>query len=47
MTAGGNSEQVSKAKTILVRSVIGAIVVFSAMSISIFIFDRILQATAS
>jgi hypothetical protein len=42
MTAGGNDDQVTKAKKILRNSVIGLIIVFSAYAISTFILDRVL-----
>ena len=41
MTAGGNSDQVGKAKTIMINSVIGLIILLAAYSISIFVVDAL------
>lgn len=45
MTAGGNDEQVSKAKRVLTSSIIGLIIVLSSWAIARFVIDRLLQAT--
>lgn len=45
MTAGGNSEQVDKAKGILFASVIGLIIILSAYSISKFVITNLFKAT--
>jgi len=45
MTAGGNSEQVDKAKKIIVNGVIGLVIVMSAYTISYFVVQRISGAT--
>ncbi|HEX9664618.1 MAG TPA: pilin [Patescibacteria group bacterium] len=45
MTAGGNEEKVTKAKTLLRNAVIGLIIVISAYSITYFVITQIGQAT--
>lgn len=45
MTAGGNEEQVSRAKRIIVSSIIGLIIVLSSWAIARFVIERLLQAT--
>ncbi len=45
MTAGGNEEQVGKAKTWIFNSVIGLVIIFSAYSITIFAFRIVLGQT--
>ena len=42
MTAGGQEEQVTKAKDIIKRSVMGLIIVLAAYSITFFVMDRLL-----
>ncbi len=46
MTAGGNEENVTKAKSIIKTSVIGLIIILSAYAITIFVVSRIMIATA-
>ncbi len=43
MTAGGNAEQVQKAKDGIIRSIIGLIIIISAYSIMHFVFKYILK----
>ncbi len=45
MTAGGNSDQVDKAKSILFASVIGLLIILSAYSISRFVITNLFKAT--
>ncbi len=45
MTAGGNDEQVGKAKKVLINSVLGLVIIFSAYAITQFIFNRLVGAT--
>ncbi len=45
MTAGGNQDQVGKARRIITGAVIGMIIVFAAYAISDFVFGQILTAT--
>jgi hypothetical protein len=45
MTAGGNSDQVDKAKKILINSIIGLVIIMAAYAISTFVFGAILGAT--
>lgn len=45
MTAGGNDDQVSKAKSILSASIIGLVIILSAYSISRFVLSRLYSAT--
>ena|SRR3989338_2093869 len=45
MTAGGNSDQIDKAKGILFASVIGLIIILSAYSISRFVITNLFKAT--
>lgn len=44
MTAGGNSDQVGKAKTIMINSVIGLIILLAAYSISFFVINALSSA---
>ena len=44
MTAGGNSDQVGKAKTIMINSVIGLIVLLAAYAISSFVIEALANA---
>jgi len=45
MTAAGNSDQVDRAKKIIINGVIGMIIVMSAYSISYFVVQRISSST--
>lgn len=45
MTAGGNDEQVGKAKTLIRDAVIGLIIILSAYAISYYILDNLIKAT--
>ncbi|MBU0625044.1 hypothetical protein KKF05_01735 [Patescibacteria group bacterium] len=45
MTAGGNTENVDKAKKLITNAIIGIIIVLAAYSISYFVLQRILTAT--
>ena len=45
MTAGGNEEKVTKAKTTLTRAVIGLIITISAYSIWFFIFMKLIYGS--
>jgi hypothetical protein len=45
MTAAGNEKQVAKAKSILVSSIIGIVIVLSAYSLTAFVLGNILFAT--
>ena len=45
MTAGGNEEQVTKAKKIITNAVIGLIIVMLAYSISYFVISRVSRAS--
>lgn len=47
MTAAGNSEQVGKAKTIIISSVIGLVIILSAYALASFVMVKILGATTS
>jgi hypothetical protein len=47
MTAGGNEQQIEKAKKILSNSVIGLLVVILAYGLSIFIINVIISATTT
>lgn len=42
MTAGGNEDEVTKAKTLLTQSVIGLAIILLAYSITIFVFNTLL-----
>ncbi len=44
MTAGGNADQVGKAKTIMINSVIGLIILLAAYSISYFVINALSSA---
>ncbi len=46
MTASGNEEQITKAKNIIKRSIIGLAIVLSAWAISLAVLLRITNATA-
>ena len=45
MTAGGNEEKVSKAKTTLTRAIIGLIITVSAYAITYFVFGALKSAS--
>ncbi|MFH1030015.1 MAG: hypothetical protein V1770_02020 [bacterium] len=45
MTAGGNDEQVSKAKALIRDAIIGLIITLSAYAISYYILDNLIKAT--
>jgi len=45
MTASGNEEQVTKAKGLIINSVIGIVIVFSAFAISWFVLDKVSSKT--
>ena len=45
MTSGGNKEKVLKAKLLLINGTIGAIVIISAYSITVFVIQNIIKAT--
>jgi hypothetical protein len=47
MTAGGNDDQVGKAKTLVGQAVVGLIIVISAYAISTFVIDAISSATGN
>jgi hypothetical protein len=46
MTAGGNSEQVGSAKSVLINSVIGLVIILSAYAITYAVFDILLAGTS-
>lgn len=46
MTAGGEEEQVTKAKTVLYSSIIGLVIILSAYAISTFVVRQIYSATS-
>lgn len=45
MTAGGNSENVDKAKKIIINATIGLIIVLAAYSITYFVIQAVMNAT--
>lgn len=45
MTAGGNESQVSEAKTHIVQSLIGLVIILASLGITIFVIDNITAAT--
>jgi len=47
MTAGGNSDQVDKAKKIIINATIGLIITMAAYSISYFVVNAIVTATTT
>lgn len=47
MTAGGNEDNVKKAKSILLNSVIGLVILLSAYAISKFVIDQLAGATGT
>lgn len=47
MTAGGNEDNISKAKKILMASVIGLLIILVSYSITWFVFNAITGATSS
>ncbi|MFH2063455.1 MAG: hypothetical protein ABIJ46_04900 [bacterium] len=46
MTAGGNDDQVGKAKKIITNSVIGLVIIMAAYAIATFVFEAIITASA-
>ncbi len=46
MTSQGNDDQVRKARTIIIRSAIGLFIVLASLSITWFVFNSIIEATA-
>ncbi len=46
MTAGGNTDQVGKAKSWLINGVIGLVLVLSAYAITDFVISRLIEASA-
>ena len=47
MTAGGNEDQVGKAKGLLINAIIGVIIIVAAYAISYFVLDAILPNQTS
>lgn len=47
MTAGGEEEQITKAKSILMSSVIGLAIILSAFAITTFVIGKLSEATGS
>jgi amino acid transporter len=47
MTAGGNSDQVDKAKKIIINATIGLVIILAAYSITYFVVQSIMNATVS
>lgn len=45
MTARGNSDQVEKAKSTIIRAVVGALIIFSAYAITGFVVNAIVNAS--
>jgi hypothetical protein len=45
MTAGGDDDQVKKAKSFMTNAVIGLIIMLSAYAITEFVVDKLLDAT--
>ena len=45
MTAGGNSDQVKKAKDLMINAVIGLAIILSAYAITAFVLTKLLAAT--
>lgn len=45
MTAAGNDDQIKKARTVIIRSSIGLIIVLASLSITWFVFKSIIEAT--
>ena len=43
MTASGNDQQISKAKSLLINAIIGIVIVFSAYAITTFLGSELLQ----
>jgi hypothetical protein len=43
MTAGGNEENVKKAKSMLKNAIIGLVIIVAAFAISTFVFDQLTQ----
>jgi len=47
MTAGGNEDQVKKAKKFITNAIIGLVIVLAAYAISSFVIDKIVGATVA
>jgi hypothetical protein len=47
MTAGGNDEQVGKAKKCIYYGIIGLVIIFAAYALTQFIFNQIITATTT
>ncbi len=47
MTAAGNDEKISKSKKIMASAVIGLAIVFSAYIITVFVIEKLLDATGT
>lgn len=47
MTSTGNEEQISKAKKIMVSSIIGVVIILAAYIITVFVIDSLLDATGA
>jgi len=45
MTAGGNEEQVAKAKTIVINSIIGVIIILSSYAITYYVLENVIRAS--
>ncbi len=45
MTAGGNSEQVDKAKKIITNAVVGLVIIMASYAIANFVFGAVLNST--
>ena len=46
MTAGGNEEQIKKARGLLINAVIGLIIILAAYGIAYFAIERLIKATS-
>jgi len=47
MTAGGNEEKVTKAKSLLIAGVIGLAIILSAYAITTFVIDSVITASSA
>jgi len=47
MTAGGNTDQVKKASSLIRNGVIGLLIIFVSYALTLFVFDVLLQASVS
>ncbi|MFC1612751.1 hypothetical protein ACFL23_00275 [Patescibacteria group bacterium] len=45
MTAGGNEEQVTRAKSIITNGIIGVIIIISSYAITYFVLENLIRAT--